>query len=48
MDLWSVYKELELLAHVHGWETPIRTGGIEGDEIGSVWHDDEVGCIYVG
>lgn len=48
MTLWEVYKELELLAAVHGWDTPLIQGGVEGgDPIDDVWYDDQVQHIYI-
>lgn len=49
MTLWEVYKELELLAHVHGWDTPLLAGGVEGGDPVNVWFsDDYEPCIYIG
>lgn len=48
MDLWNIVQELNLLAHVHGWDTPVRgTDALGGDPV-DVWYSAEVGCIYIG
>ena len=48
MTLGDVYNELELLAAVHGWDTPLVQGGVEGgDPISDVWYDDQVKKIYI-
>lgn len=48
MDLWDVCKELELLAHVHGWETPVLgTDAMGGDPV-DVWYSPDAGVIYIG
>lgn len=48
MTLWEFYKELELLAHVHGWDTVLLAGGVEGGHHVDVWWDEQVNTIYIG
>lgn len=47
MNLWNIYKELELLAAVYGWDTQVMTGGPDGDTIEDVWYEEDHGTIYI-
>lgn len=46
LSLWDIYKELELLAYVHGWGTSVHTRSHDGSWPVTSVHFAE-GRIYI-